>query len=419
MAARSRLLAVSCLVLALASAPASAVKRRAFATSISGTGNLSIWPGAGGATGLAAGDNICRARATAAGLPNAGTYRAWLSTSTTDAWCHVQGLTGTKATGCGGGSQPGGGPWYLANGITPWSGALDELARSTNPQIYRSVVMDEFGTQTTNFAASYLWTGTDDGGTDIGSTCAGWTQGGSGAAAGVGTALGTDPFWTFISYDSCDHLRRLLCLEPGASEATPPRWLSPGALVFVTSAASTGDLGSWPQAGGQTGLAAGDAICRNLAAAAHLPSPQSFVAWLSDGATDAVDRLTISAPFKRIDGLTVASSKADLVDGATSVSINQDEHGVYGVTISAFTWTGTDADGTGATTNCGGWTSSDPGGDGQVGSSALERFFGWTDEGGQGCGLQRTLYCFANAVTIFWDGFDYTGDASRWSSVVP
>jgi len=111
----------------LAPAPGAAVNRRGFVTSVTGTGNLASWAGATGATALDKGDSICRARATAATLPNPTTYRAWLSTSTTDAYCHVQGLTGKKATGCGGGVQPGAGPWYLSNGITPFSGSLAEL----------------------------------------------------------------------------------------------------------------------------------------------------------------------------------------------------------------------------------------------------------------------------------------------------
>ncbi len=133
---------VLCTISALAAAPALAVKRRAFVTSIAGTGNLGLWPGAAGATALDKADAICRARAAAGGLPNAATYRAWLSTSTTDAYCHVQGVSGKKADACGGAALPGGGPWYLANGITNFSGTLDEL---TGPEriLYRPVMLDE------------------------------------------------------------------------------------------------------------------------------------------------------------------------------------------------------------------------------------------------------------------------------------
>ena len=33
-------------------------------------------------------------------------------------------------------------------------------------------------------------------------------------------------------------------------------------VVFVTSVTGTGDLGSWPDAGGNIGVSAGDAICQ-------------------------------------------------------------------------------------------------------------------------------------------------------------
>ncbi len=115
-------------IVLFAVAPAAAVKRRVFATSVQGTGDLSTWPEATGATAFARADAICRARAVTATptpLPNAATYRAWISTSTTDAYCHVQGLSGKKDTGCGGGTPSGGGPWYLANGITAFAAKLE------------------------------------------------------------------------------------------------------------------------------------------------------------------------------------------------------------------------------------------------------------------------------------------------------
>src|SRR5690606_9522063 len=85
--------------------PAHAVPRRVFVTSTKGTADLSSWPEAGGAVGLAAGDAICRARATASGFSNATSYRAWLSSGTSDAFCHVQGRTG-KIRACSGAPVP-------------------------------------------------------------------------------------------------------------------------------------------------------------------------------------------------------------------------------------------------------------------------------------------------------------------------
>ena len=98
---RSKALALLTVTVALATAdPSTAARRRAWVTSVTGTGNLASWPDAGGLGGLAAGDAICRARAAAAGLPNANAYRVWLSTAATDAYCHVQGLTGKRSNQC-------------------------------------------------------------------------------------------------------------------------------------------------------------------------------------------------------------------------------------------------------------------------------------------------------------------------------
>jgi hypothetical protein len=56
-----------------------------FVTSASGTADLSTWAGAGGETGLRAGDAFCRGRAAAVGLPGAQTFVAWLFDSADDA----------------------------------------------------------------------------------------------------------------------------------------------------------------------------------------------------------------------------------------------------------------------------------------------------------------------------------------------
>ena len=403
-------------ILLLFGAPASAVQRRAFVTSVQGTGDLFSWPGSSGATALERGDSICRARATAGGLPNAATYRAWLSTSTVDAYCHVQGLTGTRADACHGASQPGGGPWYQWNGVTQFTA---DLATLTGPGhvIYRPVLFDEFGT-VVGLAEGGVWTGTGPNGT-VESTahCLGWMSASSGADGLVGHGLGGSFSWTSIPGTVCSDLRRLLCLEPGASEASPVEW-QPGSLTFVTSIAGPGELESWPQAGGEAGLAAGDAICQNLAGAAHLPAPQSFVAWLSDATADAVDALTGNGPFRRLDGFAIAGSKAALVGGPVLNSIHIDENFVYIQRLGS-TWTGTGADGLHTGTDCAFWSSSHPAVDGTAGLATFSRDAAWSAAYGYSCESPGSLYCFSNVVTLFWDGFDYTGDTGRWSSAVP
>ena len=416
--ARSRAL-VLCVIPVLASlaaAPASAVNRRAFVTSVAGNGNLfsGSWPGASGATSLDRADSICRARATAGGLPNATTYLVWLSTSSTDAYCHVQGLTGKKATGCGGGAQPGAGPWYIQNGITPFSPSLAEL---TGPDkvIYRAVLMDEFGDEPAYEVGDY-WTGTTADGEYDGESCLDWTSSNVAEWGARGHAQSSAYGWTSGASFNCDSPLRLLCFEPGASAPFHLGW-SPGALVFVTSQTGQGDLGAWPQAGDATGLAAGDAICRNLAAAAHLPAPESFVAWLSDSTEDARDRVTVEASFRRLDHYPIANSRADLLDGFATNSLHVDEHGSHAV-IPMGVQTGTFADGTATLDHCDGWTTNVAPFKGTFGSQSYARSHRWTEGLLNTCNNTRRIYCFANVVTVFWDGFE-NGLAGRWSSAVP
>lgn len=230
---------------ALSGTPAAAVKRRAFVTSVSGTGNLASWVASGGLTGLAAADNICRVRAVSGGLPNGDNYRAWLSTSATDAYCHVQGLTGKRSNQCNGAPQPGAGPWYLANGVSYFTGSLAEL---TGPEgtIHRPVLLDELGDEVGSNAQMY-WTGTSVIGTGVGTNdCGDWTSASNASFGQQGAALGSAVVWTDRLVARCDASLRLLCLEPGASEPQPRLGWTPGALAFVTSSTGPGDLSTWP-----------------------------------------------------------------------------------------------------------------------------------------------------------------------------
>ena len=418
MTARPAVFVAGLSLLLLCASEASAVKRRAFVTSVEGSGDLFSWPGSSGATALARADSVCRARAAAGGLPNPTTYRAWLSTSTVDAFCHVQGLSGTKSDSCNGTILPGGGPWYLFNGVTQFTA---DLATLTGPEhvVYRPVIFDEFGTAMTGYILGQYWTGTvSDGSVSAIGVCDDWTSSSGTLGTPVGTALGGSFAWTLLTVGSCATENRLLCLEPGASEADPVDWQS-GALVFVTSIQGAGNLQLWPGSDGLLGLAAGDAICRNLAAEAHLPSPDSFVAWLSDATTDAVDRLSGDGPYRRLDGFAIATTKAGLVGGPTFNSIHVDEAFAYLAGLGA-SWTGTGTDGLATSSHCDSWTSGDPADYGDWGYATISRERSWTDNmSARDCDSPSSLYCFSNAFTLFWDGFDYTSDTSRWSSTVP
>jgi hypothetical protein len=404
------------LVLA-AAAPAEAVRRRAFVTSVSGTGNISTWPDAEGLHGLAGADQICRVRAAAGGLPNAVTYRAWMSTAGTDAYCHVRGQSGKKSTGCTG-TAVAAGPWYQVNGTTFWAGSLAELTGAER-KIVRPVLYDEFGDLLSG-ADSRYWTGTRADGTAAIATCSSWVTASASVEGWFGVGPATAIQWTDFTDQVCNAQYRLLCLEPGASDPPSPVGWSPAALVFVTSEVGNSDLGSWPEApGAAVGIAAGDEICRNLAAVSGVPAPESFVAWLSDGTTDARDRLTLTnAVYRRLDGYAVAANRADLIDGANTNSIHLDETGTY-LNANTLVHTATDGDGTGNEDHCDGWTSASSSVFHRGGNASWTRDDGWTDNSSGYCHLTSRLYCFSNVVTLFWDGFEQTGDTSRWSVTQP
>jgi len=385
-------------------------------TSVTGNGNLNSWADSGGLFGVAAGDNICRVRAAAGGLPNASTYRAWLSTAATDAYCHVQGQTGKRSPGCVG-TATAAGPWYRYDGIGRWSGTLDELT-AAEQRIYQPIHFDEFGDPAIVDSPSY-WTGTSLAGTAFSNTCSSWVVGEAGTTGVHGAPYATTELWTWFSTDGCHTPRRLLCLEPGESEVTPVPWV-PAGLVFATSVLGPGHLAAWPQAGGQSGLAAGDAICRNLATAAHLPSPQSFFAWISDSTTDAADRMTLEdRPFRRVDGFRIADSEEDLLTGFTDNALHIDEWGHHLTTITR-AWTGTLASGAADfESTCLDWSDANNAEFGRFGRTNYAYNGAWTESNGASCGTSKRLFCFSNREVLFWDGFDLSENTERWSAVAP
>jgi hypothetical protein len=80
--------------------------------------------------------------------------------------------------------------------------------------------------------------------------------------------------------------------------------------------------------------------------------------------------------------------------------------------------TGTFADGTATHEDCDGWTNASDDFDETFGSQSLARSHRWTEGLQNGCNNTRRIYCFANVVTLFWDGFESAGTAN-WSTVVP
>lgn len=156
--------------------------------------------------------------------------------------------------------------------------------------------------------------------------------------------------------------------------------------VFLSSTTQNGNLG---------GLAGADALCQNLAASASLPG--TYRAWLSDDTQSPATRFSQSSgPYNLPNGVAIASSWADLTDGALAAPITVAENGVTFDDPGFRTWTNTRANGTGGGVldeNCTGWTTGANGANGDEGQVTATSD-NWTDFASGTCNNLFHLYCF-------------------------
>jgi hypothetical protein len=371
--------------------------RIAFTTSVSGNGNLSTWPDAGkGLVGLDAADSICVARATAAGLANPENFVAWLSDDDDDAWCRIHNLTGERLSNCGEVELPlAAGPWLRTDGLP-----AAEISPNIDIRAYMPQLVDETGAAVANDRRA--WSGTDVAGFGVGANCVNWT---SAPAASAGSLpLHTNSWGSNGSSFCTDTDVHLLCVETGtgpALEFPEPQ----GNIAFLLDGSGTGDLDTWPGAApGTSGIDAGDSICNSAAEDAGLPWQGSYKAWLSDDSIDARDRFVNDGPWVRTDGLQVAASLADLIDGSLNTAIFLSDTNFYGEGLGVLT--GTNADGTANANNCGNWNSTA----GNVRAGRSEHTSeGWTDFDEQPCSANFfSMYCLSdgNLDEVHADGFE-------------
>lgn len=158
-----------------------------------------------------------------------------------------------------------------------------------------------------------------------------------------------------------------------------------GRTVFVTSAVVPGNFGV------TGGLAAGDALCNQLASDAKLPG--TYVAWLSSSTVSALSRVTGLGPWYRRDGVLV-TSKFALGGDTISAPINRTETGLDLSTVSGEdrVWTGTRL-GSFYSSNCNDWTAGAGGG---AAGNLKNTGSGWTQTSQPNCGNSLHLYCFEN-----------------------
>jgi hypothetical protein len=176
--------------------------KKAFVTSVSGTGVLSTWADAQGLTGISAADAICQARARYGGYANAASFKAWATYSTA-------GASGRITYN---------GPWYRPDGIliaSPKSDLTDGRIGAALYQAETSAYMSG------NAETGSVWTGTMSNGSYYSSTasCLSWSS--TGYTSVVGRFDVADFRWvafgsssTVPTLQSCaatDY--RLYCLE--------------------------------------------------------------------------------------------------------------------------------------------------------------------------------------------------------------
>ncbi|MSQ02541.1 MAG: hypothetical protein EXR71_11750 [Myxococcales bacterium] len=159
--------------------------------------------------------------------------------------------------------------------------------------------------------------------------------------------------------------------------------------VFVTSGNFTGGFG---------GVSGADAECQDAADTAGLGG--TWIAFLSDSSQAAGSRIA-DGPYVLLDGTTVASSRADLLDGALSTAIHLDE---YGASQSKWVFTGSTTAGSSAASGssvnglCSDWTNG-------CGVCYGNHFYAtsgrsydtnsaWTNAGWLFCSQSSGLYCF-------------------------
>jgi len=151
--------------------------------------------------------------------------------------------------------------------------------------------------------------------------------------------------------------------------------------IFISRAVHEGSFG---------GLAAADAQCNLYASAAEIGG--AWTAWLSDSATDAIDRIEDVGPWYLVDEVTrVFNNK----DGMRSVPINPIALDEYGDVNEIWVWTGTELGGTRAENVCFDWPDAFVGAI-PVGAAGYSGFIsnGWTyEDRSADCRSTYGLYC--------------------------
>jgi hypothetical protein len=213
---------------------------------------------------------------------------------------------------------------------------------------------------------------TEGGGGDTG------TLGGGDSSTGEGA---TDAQDSAVQETSADSGR-----DTG-QDAPPPVDAGSALRVFVSSKTYDGNMG---------GALGADALCATLAMQAGLGG--TWMAWVSDATTSPSQRFTkATVPYRRLDGVAVASSWADLTTGILN-AIDVDETNASHASDSSGaskTWTATTVAGVLGTSSCGNFASNSSTTTGEVGHCTGTGTVNWTSAyATESCNVPNHIYCF-------------------------
>jgi hypothetical protein len=282
--------------------------------------------------GLAGADNICAGRAQAAGL--AGTYRAWLSTSTVDAKDRLGSASG----------------WVRPDG-KPVFNRVGDIAIN---RFFYPARLNESGTDMGNV---WVWTATNFDGTKVSyldsTTCADFTSAIPDPTQFVYSGLSSSAGVKFTNRNllNCNSELNLYCFGIDRTAVVSADPATTGRYAFASQ-------GAWSPG---TGIASADALCQREASAANLPG--TYKALLANGGASAASRFNSNgAPWIRTDGIPLTPSasgffSAAFWDAALNLSADGQQYlggGLYWSGSSTMTTAGTSA------TTCSNWQSVTP-----------------------------------------------------------
>lgn len=197
---------------------------------------------------------------------------------------------------------------------------------------------------------------------------------------------------------------------------SPPPGLAPGTIyqrLFVTSSSfSISSSTAYPPIVGVGGLAGADYnVTFEAYQAGWMPDWDGhevpFRAILSDGTTDARDRLTIAVPIFNMANELFANDAADLWHGSIAHAIRYDPFG-QAVPDGIRVWTGTVGYGFKFIETCGNWLN--PNVSGMTGSPSVNNA-NWLANVPQSCSGSARLYAVSPALVVPQPG-DFNGNGT-------